>query len=75
MNYSVVSYTPAVDKKSVGKAVIQVNGCALQTSIDTPYAMVQGSSSWNTLIDPIVNGILDAMNPDSASYDASLIGE
>lgn len=71
--YSVISYAPSATKNAVGVAVIQVTGCALQTSIDIPYGAVQGDAKWNAVVDLVVATVLMAMDPTSDNYDPSLV--
>lgn len=73
--YSVVSFTPAGSKGTIGIAVIQVNGCALQTTVDVPFGTAQGSAAWSAIIDPIVASIIANMDPNSPTYDSSLLAD
>jgi hypothetical protein len=72
--YTVISYTPAAQKGLFGTAIIQVNGCVLQTSIDMPFGITQGTVNWNNVVDPVVAAILVNMDPNSPTYDPSLLG-
>lgn len=73
MQYTVISYTPSVQKPLPGQAIIRVNGCVLTTAIDVPYGCVQLDAKWNLTVDPVVASVLDAMDPNSLNYDPTLL--
>lgn len=74
MGYATVSYSPAVSKGQFGIAVLQVDGCAKTTSVDVPYGVTQGTAAWSAVIDPEVAKVIQNMDPNSDSYDPSLLG-
>lgn len=69
MKYSLVSYS--VESRV---AVIQVNDCTKQTSIDVPYGMNQGDQEFLDLMDQETQKVLDNMDPASPTYDPALVG-
>lgn len=75
MSYKIVSYEPSKQKKEPGIATIQVDGCALVTSLDIPYGAKPGDDKWNAAVDPVVASVLDGMDPDSDNYDPTLIAQ
>lgn len=67
MNYTLISFDPVT-----AIAVIQVNGCAVTTEISVPKS-ANTDTKRTALYDQVAAGVLDAMDPNSRSYDPSLI--
>jgi hypothetical protein len=68
MEYAIVAYDP-VNLITT----IQVTGCALETYIDTSGTTLNGPDYY-ALLDMVAQSVLTNMDPESPTYDPTLIG-
>lgn len=70
--YDFISYTASADGVAPGQGVIRVVGCNVQSEFDVPPGTAQDDPTWQDTVAAVISGVLQAVDPNSASYDSTL---